>query len=355
MPLVSRPTEAEWNDWRWHLSHGEAALAAVLARLGPAVDLAALRRYPPRATPYYLSLARSLRLDDPILRQCLPTPEELAGGEPDGLAEGRVSPQPRLVHRYPDRALLVLTSACPLRCRHCMRKRLWQEADSCISEAEVDQALDYFARTPGLREVILSGGDPLVLDEEFLERLLARILAVPNIEMVRIGSRLPVVLPQRLTPEFCRRLGRKPPVWLLTHFNHPWELTDAAAAGIDNLLRAGIPVLNQTVLLKGVNDEAETLRQLFTGLLKIRVKPYYLFHGDPIEGTVHFRTGVDAGLRLLDQLRGRVSGLALPHYAIDLPDAGGKIRLEPDCACGRLPDGTPAYRSWDGREIPYPV
>ena len=234
-----------------------------------------------------------------------------------------------------------------------MRKRLWDKPGFHITPQQAGQALDYVAATPAIRELIISGGDPLLLDDEFLDWLLERAFAIPTLEMIRIGTRVPVALPQRLTPRFCTMLGRHGPIWVVTHFNHPQEFSPEATAGILNLLRAGIPVLNQAVLLKGINDDPEILRQLFTGLLKRRVKPYYLFHGDPVEGTLHFRTGTERGLNILDSLRGTVSGLALPHYAIDLPGGGGKVRLAPDCACGRLPDGTTVYRSWDGREIPY--
>lgn len=347
----------EWQDWRWQLANAgrhPEILGAEFATLAEA----ARQRYPMFATPHYLSLARSADPADPILRQCLPDSAELdrpagQGGDPDPLAEDRSSPVPHLVHRYPDRALLVTTSDCAVRCRHCMRKRLWDQPGFHISPQQAGRALDYVAATPAIRELLISGGDPLLLEDDFLDWLLERAFAIPTLEMIRIGSRVPVALPQRLTPRFCSLLGRHGPVWMVTHFNHPQEFSPAADAGILNLLKAGIPALNQTVLLKGVNDDSETLRQLFTGLLRRRVKPYYLFHGDPVEGTLHFRTGTTCGLKVLDALRGKVSGLALPHYAIDLPGGGGKVRLAPDCACGRLPDGTAVYRSWDGREIPY--
>jgi lysine 2,3-aminomutase len=348
----------EWQDWQWQLANAvrhPAILGPEFAQLAAA----ARQRYPMFATPHYLSLAGSADPADPILRQCLPDAAELAGqdgqgGCPDPLAEGKSSPVPHLIHRYADRALLVTTSNCAVRCRHCMRKRLWDQPGFLITPQQAGQALDYVAATPTIRELIISGGDPLLLDDDFLDWLLERAFAIPTLEMVRIGTRVPVALPQRLTPRFCALLGRHGPVWVVTHFNHPQEFSPAADAGILNLLHAGVPVLNQAVLLKGVNDDPEILRQLFTGLLRRRVKPYYLFHGDPVEGTLHFRTGTARGLEILEALRGRVSGLALPHYAIDLPDGGGKIRLAPDCACGRLPDSTTTvYRSWDGREIPY--
>ncbi len=364
MSLFPSHQQAEpehWRDWRWQMANAATEVDQLLPWLTltakeKAAMAAAAGRFPMLATPYYLSLAQSSTPRDPILRQCLPSADELGNdaGVPDPLGEEANSPLPGLVHRYADRALLILTSACATRCRHCLRKRLWDHTGRTLSRQQVKTALNYVAEQKGIREIILSGGDPLLLDEEFLDGLLAAIFQIGHVEIVRIGSRLPVVLPQRLTPEFCATLGRHGPVWLATHFNHPHELTEAAAGACLHMLKAGVPVLNQTVLLKGVNDDAEVIRRLNTGLLRMRVKPYYLFHGDPVAGASHFRTGIAAGLEILDSLRGATSGLAVPTFAIDLPEGGGKVPLTPDYAAGTDPNGHRRFVSAEGRIVSYP-
>jgi lysine 2,3-aminomutase len=362
-PFDTWKQDPGWADWRWQLRHAVRDPEVLSHWLGltPEASAAVRRtalRYPVLATPYYLALADRAAADDPIIRQVLPDPRELAvngAGSPDPLAERRDSPVPGLIHRYPDRALLLATHHCAVLCRHCMRKRAWQPgAPEEAPPTDFTQALAYLREHTGIREVLISGGDPLLLPEETLFGLLAALQALPHLEIVRLGSRLPVVLPQRLTPEFCAQLGAAPPVWLATQFNHPRELTPETALAVGNLLRAGIPVVNQTVLLRGVNDDAPTLAALCTGLLRQRVKPYYLFHGDPVAGTLHFRTGVERGLELLAELERSVSGLAVPAFAFDLPAGGGKVRLEPPRRCGALPDGTAVYRDREGQPRPYP-
>jgi lysine 2,3-aminomutase len=362
-PCEWRTKDPGWSDWRWQLRHAlrDADVLATWLGLLPAAREGLRRtaaRYPLLATPYYLSLARTPSPEDPIVRQILPDPRELAedpGGSPDPLAEGRDSPVPGLIHRYPDRALLVTTHRCAVLCRHCLRKRAWAATDDAGPwPTDFGAALDYLRGHEGIREVLISGGDPLLLPEERLLALLAALRAIPHIEVLRLGSRLPVVLPQRLTPEFCQRLGGRPPLWLATQFNHPHELTAETEAAAEALLRAGIPVVNQTVLLAGVNDDAATLGRLFTGLLRQRIKPYYLFHGDPVAGTLHFRTGIERGLALLAELERDISGLAVPAFAFDLPDGGGKVRLEPARRCGATGDGAPLYRDRFGAPRAYP-
>lgn len=355
------PVVGEWENWRWQLEHSIRTtkwVAEVLHLSLPArYDEANLvASYPMSVTPYYLALAQRPHPDDPILRQCLPDMAELRDAEdasPDPLEEERDSPVPGLIHRYPDRVLLVTTNRCATYCRHCMRKRAWKRPDHTLPAGALDAVCAYLGEHPEVREVIVSGGDPLLLPEEQLWAALERIHAIRSVEMVRIGTRLPAVLPQRLTADFCERLAAFGPVWLATHFNHPLELTEEASQACGTLCRAGIPVVNQTVLLKGVNDDARVLQDLFTGLLRMRVKPYYLFHGDPVAGTLHFRTGVDKGLAIMRQLRGRLSGLALPAFAIDLPGGHGKVRLEPPACCGRTQDGALQYRSYRGTLVSY--
>ncbi|MBP5674413.1 MAG: KamA family radical SAM protein [Victivallales bacterium] len=344
----------EWNDWRWQLRESWRTPTAVMTALSLPADSDVCHRYPMQATPFYLSLAQRLDVTNPILRQCVAIEEELTcGGGADPFHEEAYSPVPRLVHRYPDRVLFMTTSRCATHCRHCMRKRNWQKFEGAPSEDILNAAVDYIAKHREIREILISGGDPLTLEDGELAHILGAFATVEHLEMFRIGSRVPVVMPQRLTESLCNVLencGKT--VWIASHFNHPLELSEEARQGVERLLRHGVPVVNQSVLLKGVNDDAETLRILFTGLLKMKVKPYYLFHGDPIEGTMHFRTGVQRGLELMAALRNRVSGMAMPAFSFDLPDGGGKIRLEPDAELEKV-DGGLAFTSFEGRKIVY--
>lgn len=354
---IRLPTEFMTEDWQAQLRLRTRCATFISECVGYDISKSSCgQTYPPLITPYYLSLCKEFNFSDPVFAQCVPHEAELnQAGELDPLCENQTSPVNHLVHRYTDRALLITTDQCAVRCRHCMRKRLWAENHFVLNDGDLEKVVDYLRANPQVREVILSGGDPLLLSDEILERILQHIFEVSSVEMVRIGTRVPVVLPQRLTDSLCEILSKYGPVWIATHFNHPNEFSEYGSAQILKLIKHGIPVVNQTVLLKGVNDSAQCLATLFTGLLKRRIKPYYLFHGDPIDGTLHFRTGVEKGLEIMDQLRGRVSGLALPHFAIDLPEGGGKIRLVPDCLVGMLDDETGVYRSWDGREIAYHV
>lgn len=346
-------SDAEWGDWHWQLRESWKTAGRVMEALGLRADSEVCRRYPMQATPHYLSLAKTLDVMDPILRQCVATEEELQGGTPDPFGEEAYSPVPRLVHRYPDRALFMTTSRCATHCRHCMRKRNWQCFDGKPTEDVLAAAVDYVAKHREIREILISGGDPLTLGDDDIAHVLTAFATVEHLEMLRVGSRVPVVMPQRMTESLCDILGGcGKTVWLAAHFNHPAELSEESRQAVERLLRHGVPVVNQSVLLKGVNDDAETLRLLFTGLLKMKVKPYYLFHGDPIEGTMHFRTGVERGLELMAVLRNRVSGMAMPAFSFDLPESGGKIRLEPNDKLERV-DGGLAFTSFEGRKIIY--
>ncbi len=345
--------DVEWDDWHWQLRESWRTARRVMEALGLQADSTVCRRYPMQATPHYLSLAKSLDIMDPILRQCVASEEELQGGTPDPFGEEAYSPVPRLVHRYPDRALFMTTSRCATHCRHCMRKRNWQCFDGKPSEDVLSAAVEYVSKHREIREILISGGDPLTLEDDEIVHVLKAFATVEHLEMLRVGSRIPVVMPQRLTEALCEILGGcGKTVWLAAHFNHPAELSEESRQAVERLLRHGVPVVNQSVLLKGVNDDVETLRLLFTGLLKMKVKPYYLFHGDPIEGTMHFRTGVERGLELMAALRNRVSGMAMPAFSFDLPESGGKIRLEPGCELERE-DGGLAFTSFEGRRIIY--
>ncbi|MEW6488910.1 MAG: KamA family radical SAM protein [Thermodesulfobacteriota bacterium] len=312
---------------------------AQLAKYFRGIDVASLDRvaetYPMCINPYYLSLVE--RPDDPIGRQCIPDPEELeaSASVPDPLAEESTSPVPCLVHRYPDRALFLVTTRCAMYCRFCTRKRKVGKQDEPITEEMRRDAIAYIARTPEIRDVIVSGGDPLLLPDETLEGLLQSLRAIPHVEMVRIGTRVPCVLPQRVTRKLADMLKKYHPLYMNVHFEHPREVTPQAAKALNRLADAGIPLGNQSVLLKGVNDDPATFVELNRKLLACRVRPYYIYQADPVEGTEHFRTPVDAGLAVVRGLRGHTSGLAVPQYVIDAPGGGGKIPLLPEYVVAR--------------------
>jgi lysine 2,3-aminomutase len=327
---------AEWNDWRWQFRNRVRSVND-LARLlnAPPTALLAWKRvlqtYPVAITPYYLSLFNPADENDPLRRQCFPDPREInfsLGGVDDPLSEERDMPVPGLIHRYPDRCLAIVTNTCALYCRHCNRKRLW-EKETVSSRERLQAMIDYVARTPGLREVIVSGGDPLLMPEETLDWFLGSLQALSNVAVLRIGSRVPATLPMRITPELCAMLKKHRPLWFNTQFNHSREVTPEAAGACEMLLEAGIPVSNQSVLLKGVNDDYETMKDLLYALERISVRPYYLFQCDPVRGTDHFRTDIFVGMEMMEKLWRNVSGLCLPRYVLDSPGGRGKIPLQP--------------------------
>lgn len=286
-------------------------------------------RYPMRITPYYLGLIETI--GDPIWRQCVPDPRELSEvGLLDPLGEENLSPVATVVHRYPDRVIFLVSGSCAGYCRFCTRKRKVGCAEMTISFRELREGIAYIADTPQIRDVIFSGGDPLLLPDAVLADLLARVRAIPHVEIIRLGTRIPVTLPERITDPLCRLLQRFQPLYLNTHFNHPRELTPKAAEACGKLADAGIVLGNQTVLLRDVNDHPQLMAELFRGLLMMRVRPYYLHQMDLTRGTAHFRTSVETGLKIVDSLRGPVSGLASPHYVIDLPGGKGKVPLLPE-------------------------
>ncbi|ABK99377.1 KamA family radical SAM protein [Pelobacter propionicus] len=286
--------------------------------------------YPFRVSPSYAKLIR--REGDAIWKQCIPDLRELddAGQCPDPLAEHLLSPVPGLIHRYPDRVVLLVSNRCPVYCRFCMRKRHVGEGDAPMDAQTLKQAMDYIAANPAIRDIILSGGDPLMLDDDSLHHILQQLRAIPHVTIIRIGTRVPVTLPERVTPELCTLLKRFHPLYINTHFNHPDEITPLSARACDLLADAGIPLGNQTVLLRGVNDSLDTMRSLQTGLLSLRVRPYYIHQMDLVRGTAHFRTPIATGLEIIRGLRGHVSGMAVPQYVIDLPDGKGKVPILPD-------------------------
>jgi lysine 2,3-aminomutase len=287
---------------------------------------AVVDKYPLRITPYYLNLIE--QVGDPIWKQCVPDLRELREeGLVDPLAEENLSPVPTIIHRYPDRVIFYVSGNCASYCRFCTRKRKVGCADQGISFRELRDGIEYISEHSQIRDVIFSGGDPLLLPDSVLEDLLARIHGIPHVEIIRIGTRIPVTLPERVTERLCEMLKKYQPLYLNTHFNHPRELTTEAAEACGRLADAGIVLGNQTVLLRDVNDRPEILEELFRGLLRMRVRPYYLHQMDLTRGTGHFRTSVQAGMEIMKSLRGPVSGLALPHYVIDLPGGKGKVPL----------------------------
>lgn len=281
-----------------------------------------------RINPYYLSLIRYP--GDPIWLQCVPDVKELEdiSGYEDPLQEDAMSPVPNITHRYPDRVLFLTTSQCGMYCRFCTRKRKVGNSDK-ISMKQLESAFKYLEEHTEVRDVIMSGGDPLMLTDAMLEKILKRLRQIPHIEIIRLGTRMPCVLPHRITPKLVEMLKKYHPIYVNTHFNHPWEITPESTRACEMLVDAGIPVNNQAVLMKGVNDDAEVLKELFLKLLKIRVRPYYLFMADETRGANHFRTSLDKGLEIMYKLRGNISGLAIPHFVIDAPGGGGKIPVLP--------------------------
>lgn len=287
-----------------------------------------------RINPYYLSLIR--HPGDPIWLQCIPDSKELLHDDlpEDPLAEDSHSPVPSIVHRYPDRVLFLTTSQCSMYCRFCTRKRKVGDSKK-INMKYLQDGIDYIAAHPEVRDVILSGGDPLMLTDFLLERLLKGLREIPHVEIIRIGTKMPCVLPQRITPKLSKMLKKYHPIYVNTHFNHPWECTPEAKRACGMLADAGIPLGNQTVLMKGVNDDSAIMLELMRKLLSMRVRPYYLYQADITKGTNHFRTPVSKGLEIMDKLRGTTSGLAIPYYVIDAPGGGGKIPLLPQYVVGR--------------------
>lgn len=300
-------------------------------------------------TPYYASLMDPADPNCPIRRQVVPTMHELEPdivGVVDPLEEVAHSPVKNLIHNYRDRVAFCVTAECAIYCRYCLRKRMVGDAGAFLRKSELKEAIDYLAAHPEIRDVLLTGGDPLTFNEANLDWLLTQIRAIPHVEIIRIGTRMPVKLPFRITDELCRVLERHHPVWINTHFNHPKELTEDAAAGIDRLLRAGVPVGNQTVLLRGINDDVDTMQRLCEGLVRMRVRPYYLYQAQLIGGTAAFRTSIEKGMELMEALQGRTSGFAIPRYILDTPH--GKVPLNGSYVQGRAGDHV-IVRSFGGK------
>ena len=333
--------ESNWKDWKWQLQNSIREVRSFEKLLG--VDFGERKRrifertaarFPLAVTPYYLSLIDVDDFEnDPVFRQAFPSPKELDIGRfdmTDPLHEDEDSPVPGITHRYPDRVLFHISNLCSMYCRHCTRKRKVGDKDSIPSKQELMAGIEYIRNTPSIRDVLLSGGDPLMLSDELLDWILGEIRSIDHVEVIRIGTRMPVVLPFRITDDLVRMLSKHHPVWLNTHFNHPREITASSRAALEKLANAGIPLGNQSVLLAGVNDCQRLIKTLNQKLVRNRVRPYYLYQCDMSEGLGHFRTPVGKGIEIMESLRGHTSGFAVPTYVIDAPGGGGKIPVMPN-------------------------
>ena len=351
---------AQWNDWRWQVRNRVRSLdqlAAYVPSLSGRGELQkVIEKYPMAITPYYATLIGRADLSDPVFRMSVPSVQELC--DPSSLSEDPLEehedmPVPGLVHRYRDRALLIATTMCSMYCRHCTRKRIAGTRESAISPRRLRQVVEYLSAHPEISDVIVSGGDPLTMSDANLDAVLSALRSVPSVQVIRIGTRVPVVLPMRITDELVNILKKYHPLWINTHFNHPNELSEQARAACAKLADAGIPLGNQTVLLRGVNDNPQIIEQLCRGLIRMRVRPYYLYQCDLVRGVEHFRTSVRKGIEIMEYLRGRVSGIAIPMFVVDAPHGGGKIPVLPNYVISMSPTHT-VLRNYEGMLVNYP-
>ncbi len=354
-------TFSEWTDWRWQSRHRIRTLAQLEKMLELSHDerralVEGGSMLPVGITPYYMSLLDRTNSMQPLRRTVVPVTSEFArtpGEADDPLSEDGHSPVPGLVHRYPDRVLLLALDFCSTYCRYCTRSRVVGHGEIAPNEKRLEAAFDYIRRHPEIRDVLISGGDPLALSEEKLDWMLGRLRAIPHLEFLRLGTKMPAVLPQRITPQLTRVFRKYHPFWMSVHFLHPDECTPEAAQACARLADAGIPLGSQTVLLKDVNDDVDTMKSLMHKLLMMRVRPYYIYQCDPISGSSHFRTPVSKGLEIIEGLRGHTTGYAVPQYVIDAPGGGGKIPLQPNSVVGRDGDYV-LLRNFEGKIFQYP-
>jgi len=345
---------AQWNDWRWQLSHRLNTVEDFARVIRPTPDevvgLSAPGHFRVDVTPYFASLMDPEHPTCPIRRQVIPTAHEMMpfdGGMVDSLAEDAHSPVPGLVHRYPDRVLMLVTTQCASYCRFCTRSRIVGDSHAQFNSAAYERQLAYIAATPQIRDVLLSGGDPLTLSQRVLEGLLKRLRAIPHVEIIRIGTRVPVFLPQRITDDLVTMLRQYHPLWMNIHFNHPKEITPEVETALARLADAGIPLGSQTILLAGINDCPNIIMTLVQKLVKNRVRPYYLYQCDLVHGAGHFRTPVSKGIEIMEALRGHTSGFAIPAYVIDAPEGGGKVPILPNYLLS-MSDSQVVVRNYEG-------
>jgi lysine 2,3-aminomutase len=345
----------QWNDWKWQVQNRIETVEDLQKYVdlteeeleGAKQTLESLRM---SITPYYISLINPADPYDPVRKQAVPLSNELFISEADlddPLHEDVDSPAPGLTHRYPDRALLLVTDQCAMYCRHCTRRRFAGQNDESLPASQIDNAIEYIRKTPQIRDIVISGGDALLVSDETIESILKRLHEIDHVEMVRIGSRVPVVLPQRITPKLVEIFKKYQPVWFNTHFNHPNEITPEAKLAIDRIADAGCPLGNQSVLLAGVNDSVDIMMQLVNGLTKIRIRPYYIYQCDLSNGLAHFRTPVSKGIEIIEALRGHTAGLCVPTFVVDAPGGGGKIPVMPQYIISQSP-GKVVLRNYEG-------
>ena len=353
--LFPNVTDEQWNDWKWQVKNRIETLEDLKKYVtltpeeeeGVKKTLQTLRM---AITPYYISLIDPNNPDCPVRKQAVPTAKETYQSPADlldPLHEDEDSPVPGLTHRYPDRVLLLITDMCSMYCRHCTRRRFAGQKDAESAVDRIDRAIEYIAKTPQVRDVLLSGGDALMVNDERLDYIISRLRQIPHVEIVRIGSRTPVVCPQRITDNLVNMLKKYHPIWLNTHFNHPQEVTKEATEACAKLANAGIPLGNQTVLLRGVNDCVNTMKKLMHELVKMRVRPYYIYQCDLSMGIEHFRTPVSKGLEIIEGLRGHTSGYAVPTFVVDAPGGGGKTPVMPQYVVSQSP-GRVVLRNFEG-------
>jgi lysine 2,3-aminomutase len=353
-PYWNDVPDEQWMDWRWQMSNRLNSVE----ELGKVINLTDSEKralgtqglFRVDITPYFASLIDPDDITCPVRRQVIPTDREMVPFQSmmeDSLAEDKHSPVPGLVHRYPDRVLMLVTTQCASYCRYCTRSRIVGDPSQTFSRKDFDAQIEYIENTPQIRDVLLSGGDPMVLAPKLLDMILGRLRAIPHLEIIRIGSRVPVFLPMRVTEEFCEMVSQYHPFWLNIHVNHHKEITPELAAACDRLSRAGVPLGNQSVLLAGVNDSVHLQRKLVHELVKIRVRPYYLYQCDLVEGSGHLRTTVSRGIEIMEGLRGHTSGYAIPSYVIDAPGGGGKIPVMPNYVVSQSP-GKVVLRNFEG-------
>jgi lysine 2,3-aminomutase len=358
-PAFKDVPDEKWNDWRWQLSHRLNSIDEIekIITLTPSERkaLGSPGLFRVDITPYFISLIQPDDPNDPIRKQIIPTAGEIlpfTGMMEDSLAEDRHSPVPGLVHRYPDRVLMLVTTQCASYCRYCTRSRIVGDPAANFSRTEFEAQIDYLKKTPQVRDVLLSGGDPLTIAPKQLEEILSRLREIPHIEIIRIGSRVPVFMPMRITEELTDMLQKYHPLWLNIHVNHPNEITSELDAACDKLARAGIPLGNQSVLLAGVNDCPHIQKTLVQDLVRIRVRPYYLYQCDLVEGAGHFRTPVAKGIEIIEALRGHTSGYAVPTFVVDSPGGGGKIPVMPNYLISQS-DHKVVLRNYEGYVTAY--
>ena len=351
------------NDWQWQIKNTITDIGTVEKLLGIKFSNVkkqqleqTIEKFPMRITPYYLSLINEKNFEhDPIFLQSIPSIQELSIGKydrPDPLAEDKDSPAAGITHRYPDRVLFHVSNTCAMYCRHCTRKRKVGDTDQFLTRDDLKEGIDYIKRTKAVRDVLLSGGDPFLLSDDMIDWLLFEIKKIPHVEVIRIGTRTPVVLPQRITENLLKILRKYNPLWINTHFNHPREITDSSSHALAMLADAGFPIGNQSVLLAGVNDCPRIIKSLCHKLVKNRVRPYYLFQCDLSEGLSHFRTSVSKGIEIMENMIGHTSGFAVPTYVIDAPGGGGKIPVMPTYAISQAPQKV-VLRNYEGMITAY--